>query len=209
MSYILDALKKSEQERGTGSIPSVQTIHSSSLNYHQEKRPLWPWILIVVLIANVSILIYFLKPEPNTQDSVNDNIITAPEKIAITPPVAVVQEVIETKIEPTIETAVQAEIISEPVNTVNETTQQISTQIVDIDELPIEIRRQIPNMVFSAHVFSSDAVQRSLVINNRFLEEGDSIDQNLILLEITANGAIFDFLGYRFSTSVLSGWGTP
>lgn len=209
MSYILDALKKSEQERGTGSIPSVQTIHSSSLNYHQEKRPLWPWILIVVLIANVSILIYFLKPEPNTQDSVNDNIITAPEKIAITPPVAVVQEVIETRIEPTIKTAVKAEIISEPVNTVSETTQQTPIQIVDIDELPIEIRRQIPNMVFSAHVYSSDAVQRSLVINNRFLEEGESIDQNLILLEITANGAIFDFLGYRFSTSVLSGWGTP
>ena len=206
MSYILDALKKSEQERGTGSIPSVQTIHSSSLNYHQEKRPLWPWILIFVLIANISILIYFLKPE---QNSANNNMVTAPEKIAITPPVVAVEEVIEIRIEPTIETTVQAEIISEPINTVSETTQQKSIQIVDIDELPIDIRRQIPNMIFSAHVYSSDAVQRSLVINNRFLEEGDSVEQNLILLEITANGAIFDFLGYRFSTSVLSAWGTP
>ena len=37
MSYILDALKKSEQERGHGSIPGVQTVHSSSINYHHEK----------------------------------------------------------------------------------------------------------------------------------------------------------------------------
>ena len=76
MSYILDALKKSEQDRGNGSIPNVQTIHSSALNYHQDKRALWPWILIAVLVTNVFILIYFLKPETNMQAVVKNSYIS-------------------------------------------------------------------------------------------------------------------------------------
>ena len=53
MSYILDALKKSEQDRGKGAVPGVQTVHSSSLNYHQEKRSVWPWFLAVLVAINV------------------------------------------------------------------------------------------------------------------------------------------------------------
>jgi len=59
MSYILDALKKSEQERGNSSIPSVQTIHSSSLNY-ADKKTVWPYILIAVLLLNFAAILYFV-----------------------------------------------------------------------------------------------------------------------------------------------------
>jgi hypothetical protein len=38
------------------------------------------------------------------------------------------------------------------------------------------------------------------------MEEGDLVTNDLILSEITSDGAIFDFQGYRFSANVLSGW---
>lgn len=197
MSYILDALKKSEQDRGNGAIPNVQTIHSSSLNYHQESRVLWPWILAIILITNVSILIYFLKP-----DSTNNTRMEVAEVIIKKEMVMPTQEVISAPITPA--TPVHIERVIETSSADNN-----AEEIISIDELPANIRQQIPIMTFSAHVYSSNAIQRSLVINNRFMEEGDTVGQDLILLEITANGAIFDFRGQRFETSVLSGWGTP
>ena len=60
MSYILDALKKSEQERGRGDIPGVQTVHSSSLNYHGQKKTYWPYFLIVAVLLNLAAIIYFI-----------------------------------------------------------------------------------------------------------------------------------------------------
>ena len=60
MSYILDALKKSEQERGHGNVPDVQTVHSSSLNYRNDKKAYWPYILIVAVILNLLAISYFI-----------------------------------------------------------------------------------------------------------------------------------------------------
>ncbi|MDH5613195.1 MAG: general secretion pathway protein GspB [Gammaproteobacteria bacterium] len=214
MSYILDALKKSEQDRGNGSIPNIQTIHSSALNYHQDKRPLWPWILIIALIINVFILIYFLKPITNTETITTDfnsktrNNIEERKKNSVTEnhPAQSSAPIAEPVItEPTPDTAV-SEIYHNSV-TAEETMKTSPLKpVVDIDDLPENIRQHIPSMVFSAHVYSSEPLQRSIVINNRFMEEGDAISYDLILAEITRNGAIFNFRGYRFSISVLSGW---
>lgn len=217
MSFILDALKKSEQDRGNDAVPNVQTIHSSSLNYHQEKRAIWPWILIAVLIVNIALLIYFLIPKMNTEITspesrqseknnatiFHENNVTIDDKpdsaLAITninPPQIQTSQTVEQKM-PVAETTIEPTTPPQPV-----------TQVMDINDLPASIRQQIPGMVFSAHVYSSDAMQRSLVINNRFMEEGEAVNRDLILMEITTNGAIFDYLGYRFSISVLSGWST-
>ena len=213
MSYILDALKKSEQDRGNGSIPNVQTIHSSALNYNQEKRALWPWILIAVLIANVFILIYFLKPEIQPQQLTpvrNTEII----KEEITPQNIKTENTIPVQRPVVTETPEIAPAISEQKIPEQNKIEQIEAvaiesekQLLPIDELPTSTQQQIPEMIFSAHVYSSEPMQRSMVINNRFMEEGDVVSYDLVLVEITRNGAIFDFRGQLFTASVLSGWG--
>lgn len=223
MSYILDALKKSELERGNGAIPSVQTIHSSALNYHQQRRLLWPWILIAVLLANVLILLYFLRTGPDSEaasasehareispgSSVSQNRVSADNSPAPAPKTPAPGA--PASIPPA--TAVSAPAAQPPAQ-MKPTPAKVTPAapsssrepLLDIDELPAEIRRQVPNMVFSAHVYSSNPVQRSLVINNRFMEEGDAFSHDLILSEITRSGAVFAFRGYRFHSSVLSGW---
>ncbi|NOR64778.1 MAG: hypothetical protein GQ468_02040, partial [Candidatus Scalindua sp.] len=81
MSYILDALKKSEQDRGKGAVPGVQTVHSSSLNYHQEKRPVWPWFLVALVAINLAAVIYYVQ----SKDSIEPVAETQPEAIVETP----------------------------------------------------------------------------------------------------------------------------
>lgn len=208
MSYILDALKKSEQDRGSGAVPGVQTVHSSSLNYHQEKSPVWPWFLAALVAINLAAVIYFIqsKDSKQTVTAIHPKAIietpvqekpaipiTAPTTITSIPPVAIVPVQQET---PAFEA--QAVQQTEPIEPIFET--------VDLYDLPLSVRQHIPAMKFSAHIYSTNPLLRSLVVNGRFMEEGSQINNELVLTEITSDGAVFDFQGYRFSTSVLSGW---
>lgn len=60
MSYILDALKKSERERNLGAIPDLDTI--------QEQAPIrfnwWPWLVGALILLNGGLGIAFLVRQP-------------------------------------------------------------------------------------------------------------------------------------------------
>ena len=64
----------------------------------------------------------------------------------------------------------------------------------------------MPAIIVTAHIYSSNPIQRSMVINNNFMEEGEYVIDDLILHEITADGAVFDYAETRFHYSVVSGW---
>jgi len=59
MSYILDALKKAEQERLLAKVPSLATVHRPPT---ARGRRLWPWIAGVVIVVNAGVLIWLLRP---------------------------------------------------------------------------------------------------------------------------------------------------
>jgi len=236
MSYILDALKKSEQQRGHGSVPGVQTMHSSSLNYRQDKKSYWPYILIVAVILNLVAIIYFFTGKNETSDIINTVVdhdteelnisnttqTKTPEKdnkqTVITPPIDN-KEIKDQTIAP------QA-IVSTPANqqstaTSNKTdtnanktkslaaksrAQETYTEIIDFYDLPASIKQQLPAITISAHVYSSNPLQRSIVINNNFMEEGEYVLDDLVLHEITKDGAIFNYKGTLFNYGVVSGW---
>ncbi len=208
MSYILDALKKSEQDRGSGAIPSVQTVHSSSLNYHQEKTPVWPWLLAAIVAINLIAVIYFIQPKDSKEPvaAIHPEIIIetpVQEKQVVTPPsipTTVASTPVAVIAAPKAAPAPEAQAIIQ-----TETIEPIF-ETVDLYDLPLNVRQYIPELEFSAHVYSTNPLQRSLVINGQFMEEGSRINNELVLTEITSDGAVFDFQGYRFSTSVLSGW---
>jgi len=58
MSYILDALKRSEQERHQESVANLST-DMMILPSHQKQTQWWPYVLIAVLILNAGAYIYF------------------------------------------------------------------------------------------------------------------------------------------------------
>ena len=234
MSYILDALKKSEQERGHGNIPDVQTVHSSGLNYRSEKKIVWPYILIAAVILNLTAITYFILGKENPvagQATVPAEI--TPVRTTEQPASDTKPELITTKTkEQTADTAISnssmvavsiaagskatdkparvpvvtAEKTQIPAETQIETPTEIQTVIVDFYELPESITQQLPIIDITAHVYSSNPLQRSIVINNNFMEEGEYVLDGLILYEITPDGAIFSFQGTVFSYGVVSGW---
>lgn len=227
MSYILDALKKSEQERGHGSAPSVQTLHSSSLNYHSNRTQLWPYFLLAAIGINLAALFYFIitKTDVDATAQEQKNI---QQQQAITETNPVISGTTQTGMDNIVAAAAHASDQAEPIvykpvslpetgrKTVVASTQtavvetrqlqQTRNTVLEMDELPFDVLQQIPVLEFSAHIYSSNPVQRSIVINGRFMEEGDRLAGDLFLNEITPDGAVFDFQGQLFHQGVVSAW---
>ena len=283
MSYILDALKKSESERGHGAIPGVQTVHSSSINYHQQKKTIWPYILIVAIFLNIAVIAYFIYTQNNSTQSAavvhtvqnhstnNSTLANSPSALSgslpstqprSNPVLATIEKapVSPASVEPVPATPVSniAKITTPPVinrpsheknnpgknnleknslqkdsltgsaltpeKTNNEplaspqsdspsiksdskaVDEPTSEKILEQYELPESIQRQLPTLTISAHVYSSNPAQRSIIVNNEFFEEGDYIMDDIILHEITSDGAIFSYKGLLFRNRSVSEW---
>lgn len=228
MSYILDALKKSEQERGHGSAPGVQTLHSSGLNYHSNKTQLWPYFLLAAIGINLAALLYFILAKTDDVEATAREQKNIQQQQVFVETKPVISGITQTGRDKNVPAAAhvsdQAEsIVYKPVfmpetgrkavvastqTAVVETRQQQHTRntVLEMDELPFDVLQQIPVMEYSAHVYSSNPLQRSIVINGRFMEEGDRLAGDLFLNEITPDGAIFDFQGQLFHQGVVSAW---
>ena len=221
MSYILDALKKSEQERGHGTAPSVQTLHSSGISYHSRKSQLWPYFLLAAVIINLAALLYFIMTQSDADTSVAVH--TANPQAATAVPDVQPTVALDRRVAQSVPTGPDESIVYKPVsmpgthrtpaavspNTVSylpPATEQFVPSIVEMSDLPFDVLQHIPALEFSAHVYSTNPQQRSIVINGRFMEEGDHVANDLYLSEITADGAIFDFQGQRFHQRVVSTW---
>ena len=75
MSYILEALKKSEQERERGGVPDIKSIHSSNETAADDrKRSWWPYLLLLVFLINGAIfaVVYLGENDSNTVSQTND-----------------------------------------------------------------------------------------------------------------------------------------
>ena len=71
MSYILDALKKADQERAAGHVPDLETVHLHEPTVRKHYR--WLWILTALFIFN-GVLVALLAPRHDAED--------APESLA-------------------------------------------------------------------------------------------------------------------------------
>ncbi len=241
MSYILDALKKSEQQREHGSIPSVQTVHSSSLYYRDEKKTYWPYVLIIAVTLNLIAIVYFIIDKNNTSDintvSVEHTMVAASAKKTFPvdntqTPLPEKHEASEKKIsnttntntekqkEKTVLLSTTAAIINTSSNNNSEALsltykeksavikqpEKTQKDIISFYDLSDSMQKRLPAIIVTAHIYSSNPLQRSMVINNNVMEEGEYLIDNLILHEITSDGAIFDYAEIRFYYNVVSGW---
>jgi general secretion pathway protein B len=73
-----------------------------------------------------------------------------------------------------------------------------SARVWRLDELPLEIRRDLPKLGITGYVYSADPAGRVVSINERSLREGDELIAGLKLEQIAQDYVLFSFRGYRF-----------
>jgi general secretion pathway protein B len=66
-----------------------------------------------------------------------------------------------------------------------------------IYDLPIALRRDMPQMTVSMQVYSVDPARRFIVVDGERKKEGDAI-HDVAVREIRANGVVLEYRGQRF-----------
>ena len=216
MSFILEALKKSDKKNREGTVPKLETIHHPVAG-PESKRPKWIMLLLLVLALNVALLLWLFAPfHPEISPVIEAHSpalkTEIPEAKAvrdvetprsdIAPSKASIPVRMAPGSPPAVKKSVSRNVPPETSETgsatVNPPTDQ-SERIYKLAELPPTIGNDIPDMHMSLHAFNRESNSASMVrINNTVLREGDKLEGKFLLKKITAEGAVFLIDGYRF-----------
>ena len=193
MSYLLEALKKSDKERQRGAIPDLQTDHSQpSVRRKRQRTILWylSGVAVLVLLCGGGLFWWqYGLQSAQTDESLQDTVklpvkkeepLPIPEA-KVTPPTVVVAAQTESVVEEEEVTPVADAIFVPPL----------------LDDLPVAIRAAIPDLSFAGHVYSDVPQKRLIIINNRIVREGDLIGSGLTLENIDNDGVVL-----RYESSV-------
>ncbi len=197
MSFILDALKKSESERQQQSNSEFASVPSSSGHPSSLK---WLWILGALLLVNVAVLLGLLLRD----DMPAEVVTTAPssDKVAMT-----------VAAEPSFEEQVAAaklnqprpaaETEAEPAETAapaaaKSTPSTSGARILTIDEVRLNGSLQLTDLHLDIHVYSDVPEERFVFINMAKLREQSQLEEGPTVTEITRDGVILEYRGTTF-----------
>lgn len=215
MSYILDALKKSDQQRQLGAAPTLSTVQATAA---QDRQPAyWVYGVLAVVLLGAGVAIGWLQPWQTQQSP------PVAEINAMKPLEPKLQSVSATRLAaPDISRKQEAHVlartephrmppkavVAHPGQTAS-TVAKKSPETVLADgaqeqgamamaELPDPIRQEIPNMTISLHAYARNPKDRLVSVNDKLLREGDALSPGLKLEQITPAGMIFSYKEYRF-----------
>lgn len=202
MSYILDALRKSEHERQVAAGQSVGMLYPIEI---KRDRKLWIPIGIVVLVTVMtSALIWWLWSKLIYTKS--SSAAAKPTTVMVTQPPTTSQEIIPEpehnvkKLTPEIaqktvhnpSTANAQLKPSAQIEAKNSTATTIA-QVTNVDPL-----KDLPVLSITGYIHNEQSGSFAM-INNQLVREGEEIAPGLRLVKIFDNSAIFSYKGYVFS----------
>ena len=71
-------------------------------------------------------------------------------------------------------------------------------EFLEVWDLPLSVRQELPDLDLSIHVFSGEPAERFVLINGERRLEGASLGGGVRVAEIVRQGAIVEFRDYRF-----------
>jgi len=208
MSYILDALKKSEQERQRGNVPDIKAVHNSSAKTVAESsRSWWIYLFVLVLLVNAAIfaVVYLdgTSEETTTQTMQDSNLAALASKGKADNAMAPVVETVQP----------QSSVVTTPVDQTppspasETTTQQTPKQSqkqprVIFSNEPLDMSNDIPDM--QAAKSDTPTVKEDETLS---VEQGDVPVEEAVLiaeLPVSVRQKIpnIEFAGHVYSTAV-------
>lgn len=225
MSYILDALKKSDRERQRGKAPGLNSIHEphdpspEDRSSRQQVKYIFTAIGIILLISIPAMTWYSMKdftsPPPSGVIKETKETTAKPEKDLRPTPTTESPKLkdndrtsppppsqITARPEKTILTPDQTNPPQEEKEITASPPSHKPPEIPDIESLPPSIQTTIPDLHFAGHTYSENPAQRLIIINDNILREGDKINSTIKLVEITWTGVILDQNGRQFAVNI-------
>jgi len=205
MSFILDALRKSENNRRDQAQPNLAAVPQAA---PAKKSSIWPPIIVIVLTINAVIF--------------GTLVLTRDERapIATLPPPSPIPGATRVPTVPTVKTAPPSTIdIPTPAPVPSPALPQAKPQttpaapnaatelkfsktiqegLPSINQLRSTGQISVPYLRVDMHVYSSDASKRFVFINMSKYREGDRLAEGPTIEEITTEGVVMTYEGRRF-----------
>jgi len=200
VSYILEALKKSEQERQQGDVPGLQTVQPLLLDSSQPSK--WPYVVITVLALSLVFVLGWMRPWAQQQEK-----LAGSQEAIVERGQADIEQ--QTSTQAQMPVAEPAVIMPQPVIVKKQVPVEPSLSLDTVPHLrdmPSLMQQAIPNMEFAGHVYSSNPEQRSVIINGSSMAEGETVIDDLKVEQITNKGVVFSFQNHLFQMPILQDW---
>jgi len=204
MSYILDALRKSDQERQRDKAPLLRSIHSE-FGLQRQSRIHWAVVALAAAILGgaAGAGVWFV---------LDGRLEAVPEQTQAT----------AEALDPAASDATSASadgqtpqlVATTPASNDGEATLVESPgrqtrnddALLELWQLTEAEQKFLAGLQVSLHVYSPEPAQRTAIINGFRVREGQTLGQDLSLLEIVADGLILQFQDQRVHLSTVAGW---
>ncbi len=213
MSFILDALKKSESDRQEQADTEFATVPSSPA---APAAPRWMWVLGILLMINIIVLLaLMLKPDaapvvseaapnqaalkqatPTAVDATPSSNTPTTESASFADQVAVARQNQPARSRPVPQQVTATNIT--PAVSVKNLPQSAAAILPSLTELRMNGRLQLPDLHVDIHVYSDVQSERFVFINMHKYKENSSLDEGPVLKEITSDGVILEHNGMVF-----------
>ena len=222
MSYILEALKKAEQQRELGSVPGIDAAQETP---SQPRRSRWWWVLGSLLLLNLLLVAVLMWPAPAQRsapvaDAGRDLPPRAPlagadgsadPAAAAVPPPASPRPAAARPVSPSppapLPAARSAAVVAAAPAPVSAPPRRLPPQPAPAPARSLPVWPQIPTALFNrlqgglqldVHVYDRQPGRRFVLLNLRKYREGEQLREGPLLEEITPDGVILSFQGERF-----------
>lgn len=202
MSFILDALKKSESERQRKGTPGIASIPESGT---QKGGARWFWIIAALLAVNLVVLAaLFLRPGDGVPATAGQPV---PPAVMPRPVEKPAPEPVQDA-SPAVTGAVPRESADDPsppparpsttVTRDKQPAPRVTATLPTFDELRARGVLQLPDMHLDIHVYSGEPPARFVFINMSKYREQATLSEGPTLVEITPDGAKLAYQGTTF-----------
>ncbi len=219
MSFILDALRKSETERQRQAAPSL-----ADAQYHvnKKRRSIWAPALIAILAANLIVIAYVLIGDSSDVGVTSESTYGPASELVERAPIDRAEEIV-TAVEMPAEQPVVAELASPAANVVVAAEPVIPEAVAENpaagrttpatrpESMPEPVN--LPSMQqliqsgqlslsplhIDIHVYAGQAEKRFIFINMSKYREGDRLEEGPTVERITNTGVVFNHQGNRFT----------
>lgn len=204
MSYILEALKKSEQERRLGHVPDISVLQEAPARAPQR----WQRWLLAALLLNLLVLLIvawrpWVRPIAPAPDVAQPSMATPEPAEAVTQAPAMEEAaslpppVSSTPIGPApVVSAAPPAAVPEPIAT--EPVGSLPPEAPRWQDLPVDQRNSLPVPRIDVHVFAQEPARRFVLIELRKYHEGDRLDGGATIDSIRNDGIVLSYQGQRY-----------
>ena len=218
MSYILEALKKADQERTLGSVPDLETPHWGVRRPARNYR--WIWIVAALLLVNGVLLAYLLGrgtdddeppalapsvrstiPEPAVPvkpvPGAGTTVVTRPREVIQPPPAPVRPTVVTPAAVPRAapDSSPPPAAVAVP-QAARARPRQQGVQLWS--DLPLEFRSTFTLPHIDVHVYAEAPARRFILVDLQKYREGDTLESGAVIEEILPQGLQLYYQGTRF-----------